>query len=183
MFGENDGQINILNQDSLVNSFQAHSDRINRIKQSPFNTNTNTNYVGTCSDDRTVKIWNVLSSSNWTLITTYSQHSSGVYALEWLDKDTLASAGQTDGTIKLWSPTMGQTKLTIQTNEVVFSLTMLKTNIHLAAGLRNGDINIYYINDGTLVLFLKGHSGNVKDLVQLSDEILASSSSDKTIIE
>ncbi len=75
---------------SLVNSFQAHTDDINRIKQSPFNTN----YVATSSNDITVKIWSVSSSLSWTLITTYSQHSSCVEALEWLDKDTLASGSR-----------------------------------------------------------------------------------------
>ncbi len=61
------------------------------------------------SDDGTAKIWNISSSLSWTLITTYSQHSSGVYALQWLVNDTLASAGQTEKTIKLWSPTTGET--------------------------------------------------------------------------
>jgi COMPASS component SWD3 len=105
VIGDAKGQIQIYNQNSLVNSYQAHSSHINRIKQSPFNTN----YVATCSNDKTVKIWNVSSSFNWTLITTYSQHSSSVYALEWLDNDTLASAGWSDKTIKLWSMATGQT--------------------------------------------------------------------------
>ena len=176
MVGNGNGQIKIYNQNSLVNSFQAHGLSFYRIKQSPFNTN----YVATCSSDQTVKIWNVSSSFNWTLITTYSQHSSWVYALEWLDQDTLAS-GSFDKTIKLWSPTTGQTKRTIQTNGFVWSLKMLNTNIHLAAGLSYGDINIYKINDGNLVSSLKGHRSDVNDLVQISDELLASSSRDKTV--
>ena len=163
---------------SLVISFQAHSSYINRIKQSPFNTNTN--YVATCSFDRTVKIWNNSTSSNWPLITTYSQHSSWVRAMEWLDNDTLAS-GSEDGTIKLWSPTTGQTKRTIQTNQYVESLKLLNTNIHLAAGLGFGDINIYNINDGNLVSSLKGHTSDVEDLVQISADLLASSSDDQTV--
>ncbi len=166
---------------SLVNSFQTHSAPINRIKESPFNANTNTNYVATCSDDNTVKIWNVSSSFDWTLIRTYSQHSSWVRAPEWLDKDTLASAGSYDRTIKLWSLTTGQTKRTIQTNQWVNSLKLLNNNIHLAAGLRNGDINIYNINDGNLVSSLKGHTSYVWDLVQLSADLLASSSVDNTV--
>jgi WD40 repeat protein len=176
VIGDFNGQIKIYNQNSLVNSFQAHSNQINRIKQSPFNTN----YVATCSNDQTVKIWNVSSSFNWTLLTTYSQHTSYVYALEWLDNDTLAS-GSFDQTIKLWCPTTGQTKLTIQTNQFVCSLTMLNTNIHLAAGLSNGDINIYNINNGNLVSSLKGHTSAVYDLVQLSADLLASTSSDETV--
>jgi WD40 repeat protein len=186
VIGDRDGQIKIYNSLSslsLVNSFQAHSDWIIRIKQSPFNTN----YVATCSGDKTVKIWNVSSSFNWTLITTYSQHSSWVYGLEWLDNDTLASSSYQ--TIKLWSPTSGQTKRTIQTNQYVYSLTMLNTNIHLAAGLGflgpgvlgPGDINIHNINDGNLVSSLKGHTTAVNDLVQISADLLASSSLDETV--
>jgi WD40 repeat protein len=176
------GQIKIFNTSSLslVNSFQAHSNRIFRIKQSPFNTNTNTNYVATCSNDQTVKIWNVSSSFNWTLFTTYSQHSSEVYGLEWLDNDNLAS-GSYDRTINLWSITTGHTKRTIKTNQYVCSLTMLNTNIHLPAGFYNGDINIYNINNGNLVSSLKGHTEYVNDLVQISDELLASASLDKTV--
>ncbi len=166
---------------SLLNSFQAHSDKIsrikqiNQIKQSPFNTK----YVATCSTDKTVKIWNVSTSFNWTLITTYSQHSSYVNALEWLDSDTLASAGKT---IKLWSMTTGQTKRTIKTNQYVFSLKLLNNYIHLAAGLGNGVIKTYNINSGNLVSSLKGHTDAVLDLVQLRTDLLASSGSrDKTI--
>jgi WD40 repeat protein len=192
VIGELNGQIKIYNQNSLVNSFKAHSKAIWRIKQSPFNTN----YVATCSVDATVKIWNVSSSLNWTLITTYSQHSSWVLALEWLDQDTLASAGYSDRTIKLWSPTTGQTKRiiktnltgqtkrTIQTNLNVCSLKLLNSNIHLAAGLGYpgpGDINIYNINNGILVTSLKGHTSYVNDLVQISANLLASSSRDKTV--
>jgi WD40 repeat protein len=178
VIGDLNGLIKIYNQNSLVNSFQAHSTYIYRIKQSPFNTNTN--YVATCSNDRTVKIWNVSSSFNWTLIRTYSQHTSYVYALEWLDNDTLASGGYNDREIKLWSMATGQTKRTIKTNGYVFSLTMLNTNIHLAAGLNN-TINIYNINDGNLVSSLKGHTEYVYDLVQISEDLLASSSRDGTV--
>ncbi len=178
MIGDTKGQIQIYNFSSLslVNSFQAHSHRINEIKLSPFNIN----YVATCSLDGTVKLWNVTSSFDWTLITTYSQHSSYVYALEWLDKDTLAS-GSYENTIKLWSPTTGQTKRTIQTNQSARSLAKLNTNNHLAAGLRNGVIRIYNINDGNLVSSLVGHRSNVFDLVQISDDLLASSSDDETV--
>ena len=183
VIGDSSGQIKIYNQNfslAFVNSFKAHSSAISRIKQSPFNTNTN--YVATCSNDQTVKIWNVSSSFNWTLITTYSQHSSEVYDLEWLDQDTLASAGSKDKTIQLWSMATGQTKKTIQTNQTVYSLIRLNTNNHLAAGFGYpGDINIYNINDGNLVSSLKGHTSFVRDLIQISSDLLASSSDDGSV--
>jgi WD40 repeat protein len=182
VIGARDGIIKINNANSslaFVNSFQAHSSDIWRIIQSPFNKN----YVATCSSDATVKIWNVYSSFDWTLIRTYSNHSSGIdAALEWLDNDTLASAGEQDKIIKIWSITTGQTKRTIKTNENLSSLKLLNTNIHLAAG-SNGTINIYNINDGNLISSLKGHTSSfIFDLVQISDELLASSGGDdKTV--
>ncbi len=160
---------------SLVKSFQAHSNGIRQIKPSPINNN----FVATCSWDATIKIWNSL---DWTLIRTYSQHSDQVYALEWLDKDTLASGGDTNGTIKIWFLKTGQTKRTIQTNaSYVLSLKLLNTNIHLAAAVGNGYINIYNIYDGSLVSFLNGHTSDVNDLVQISVDLLASSSWDFTV--
>jgi WD40 repeat protein len=183
VIGDLNGRIKINNGNSslgLVDSFQAHSFQINRIKPSPFSTNTN--YVATCSEDKTVKIWKVYSSFNWTLITTYSQHSSTVYALEWLDKDTLASSGVNDQAIKIWSFKTGQTKREINVTIGEFlSLKLLNTNIHLAAGLINGDINIYNINSGNFISTLKGHFSWVEDLVQISDDLLASSNHDRTI--
>jgi WD40 repeat protein len=166
---------------SLVNSFQGHQAQINRIKQSPFN-DSSSNYVATCSDDKTVRIWNVYSSSKWFLIRTYSNHSSGVYALEWLDTDTLASSGLVDQTIKIWSMSTGQTKLTIKTNAWVESLKLLSSStFYLAAGLSNGEINIYNLNDDTLLSTLNGHRLSVNELAQLNLNTLASSSSDKTV--
>ena len=180
--GDLNGQISILNSSSLslIKSFQGHSNRIIRIKQSPFLNNSN--YVATCSSDSTVKIWD--SSLNWSLIQTYSQHSSQIFGLEWLDADTLASSGLSDRTIKIWSlSTGGQTKRTISTG-YVYSLKFLSNKIHLAAGGGSGypyDIQIYNINDGSLVSSLQGHTSWIYDLIQLSSDLLASASQDKTV--
>jgi len=100
--------------------------------------------------------------------------------VEWLDKETLASSGFTDGIIRIWSLVTGLTKQTINTNGYVRSLKLLNNKIHLASGT-NGDINIYNINDGNLVSSLKGHTTYVYDLVQISGDLLASSSYDKTV--
>ena len=141
------------------------------------NNNNGEYYVATCSNDLSLKIW---SPFNWTLIKTF-QHSSGVYDMEWLDEDTLASCGYVDYTIKIWSLSSGQTKLTITTTSYVYSLKLLKNKIHLAAGC-SSDINIYNIDDGSLVSTLQGHTNNINDLVQISDsDLLASSSSDSTV--
>lgn len=77
-----------------VKTFQAHANVINRIIHSPFN---NYGYVATCSNDNLVKVWD--SSTNWTLIQTYTGHTQIVYALVFINEDQIASGG-TDGTIQ-----------------------------------------------------------------------------------
>jgi WD40 repeat protein len=177
--GDAYGVIKINNNDNsssamaIIYSFQAHSSLIIWIKPSPFNSNL----VATCSEDKSVKVWNVVTfpSFNWTLIRTISNHS---WHVEWLDADTLATSSG-DATIKIWSLSTGETKR--QINAGSNALKLLENKINLAAGV-GADINIYNINDGNLVSSLKGHTyGNVLDLVQISADLLASSGSDGTV--
>ena len=159
----------------LVTSFQAHTDAINRIKQSPFN-----NFiVATASTDNTVKIWNV-STSCWYLIRNYTLHTADVFGLEWINEDTLVS-GSLDGTIQIWSISTGSTQRTISTGSGVESLQLLYNDNQLAAALRNNLTNIYKTDTGSLIATLYGHTYIVSDLAFLGDNLLASSSYDATI--
>ena len=118
---------------------QPHStyiNRINRIKQSPFNNQ----YVATCSRDRTVKIWN--PNTNWTLIRTFTGHSSSVYALEWINEQSIAS-GSNDLTMQIWSISTGSIQRTINVGDEVWSLKLMSNGFYLACGTGNGPINIY----------------------------------------
>jgi WD40 repeat protein len=178
--GDRSGQISIYNLSSLslIRSFQAHSWDVEQIKPSPFKNTSN--FVATCSFT-TVKIWD--SASNWSLIRTYSQHSTIVLALDWVDADTLASCGYTNDPIRIWSVSTGQTRREITTNfGYVYILKLLSNGIHLAAGGFNPyDVRIFNINDGSLVATLKGHTGYVLDLAQVGDDLLASASEDRTV--
>jgi hypothetical protein len=161
----------------LITSFKGHSSAILRIKQSPFNKTSN--YVATCSDDRTVKIWN-----SWTLFRTYSEHLSLVSDIEWLDAYFVASSGYY-GTIRIWSASSGETNRTINTTGGdVSSLKLLKNQIHLAVGYGYPyyKIEIYNINDGSLVSTLQGHTSNIFDMLQISESnLLISSGGDNTV--
>ena len=155
-----------------MKSFRAHSNGIIRIKQSPYN-----GYVATCSDDNTVKIWD---TSNWNLIQNYMGHSNRVYGLEFINVDTVAS-GSYDKYITIWSISSGATMLRIETKAEVMSLAYLKYKLQLAAGLNNGDLNIYNINTGSLISTLKVMSV-VFDLILLNNGFLASSCSQAVVI-
>jgi len=169
------GKIKVYNENlNLMNSFQAHTESINRIKQSPFNGGI---YVATASRDNTTKIWDI---SNWSLIQTYTNHKRDVFGLEFINEDTIATAGF-DHTIQIWFICTGITNLTIPTTHNVYSLQLLSNGVDLLAGLSNGRINIYNIYTGSLVRTLYGHSEEVYDLILLSNNnLLASSSGDNT---
>ena len=157
-----------------MNSFQAHTDVINRIQQLP------NGYVATCSNDKTAKIWNVNNDNSWNLIQTYT-HANLVYSIEYISTDTMAS-GSTDLKIQIWSISTGATLITINPGGAVMSLKLLTNGFYLAAGLQSGKINIYDINNnGNLVSNLNGHTGYVYDLVLINSNLLASSSGDKTV--
>jgi WD40 repeat protein len=166
----------------LVNSLQAHSSFIFKTKQSPFNSE----YVATGSFDGKVKIWDA-SKDAWTLIQTYSQHSSGAYGLEWLDYDTLASCGYSDGLIKIWSLSSGQTKTTIKTlkSVYVYSLKMLNNRIHLAAAVFGCTctIKLWNITSGKLIRTLTGHTSYIDWSLDLlnNGQTLVSGSLDQSI--
>jgi len=165
-----------------VNSFTAHANLISRIKQSPFNTSSN-NLVATCSDDNTVKIWNISTPSNWILIRTYTGHTYQVNDLEWLNEGTIVS-GSYEGTVKIWSICTGETQTTFNPGSNVYSLNLLSNGFYLASGLADGRINIHNINDLTitsLIVTLNGHTGYVFDLVLINSDLLASSSWDYTV--
>jgi WD40 repeat protein len=164
---------------SLKKSIQAHGSAVIRIRQLP------NGYVGTVSSDSKVKIWNITSNStSWDLIRTYSGHNetSNVYVLEAINAETLATGAYLDNRILIWSIYTGVTQRIINTGEGIISLKLLCNGFHLASGpYTGGKINIYNINDGSLVVNLIGHVGIVEELVLIGCDLLASCGSDYTV--
>jgi WD40 repeat protein len=162
----------------LIKSFTAHSsNKINRIKQSPFNKDL----VATCSYDNSVKIWNATTTTNnWNLRRTYTGHGNPVYGLEWIDQDTIAS-GSINKDIQIWSISTGTTARTISTVLEVYCLKLLSNGVHLVSGLGN-NIKIYNKNDGSAISTLTGHSALIRDLAFVNNgNLLASSSEDSSV--
>ena len=153
----------------LTKSFQAHSGGIWKIKQSPFNNS----YVASCSSDNSVKIWDPLT--NWTFIRNYTNHTNIVYGLEFISEDKIAS-GSWDSSIHIWSISTGVCFRVIRPGDNVYSLKMLTSGFYLASGL-NGNINIYNMNNGSLVTSLIGHSSAVSDFELVKDGLLMASCS------
>jgi len=185
-FTDSSGQIQVYNEkDGLLTAFQAHSSPINRIRYLP------NGFVATCSSDNTVKIWDPTNITDWKLIQTYSDHTGGVVSFENINTDTVASSAY-DQTIQIWSIKTG-TRLHLLTNQQnnyqnVLSLKFYsdKNGIgHLTAGLADGYIFIYNLNNMSVVGSLHKHLNQVNDLelIKNGNEILLASSSDDNSIK
>ena len=111
-----------------------------------------------------------------------------VWAIEYIDKDTLVSGAQ-DYSIQIWSISTGATIRKIRTENFCngfsdFSLKLLSNGIYLASGLFDGRIKIWNITDGSLVSIINGKWTNsaigngVNDLVMIDNQTLAASFGD-----
>ena len=172
----NQSQIKVYSSEnlSLLTTFKAHSNMINQIKQSPFNSD----YVATVSFDFTARIWNITNVSNLNLIRDYTGHNGVVNDLEFINQYLIATGSYS---LHIWYLSTGILNRTINTYNTVSSLKLLCNGIHLAAGLFNGLINIYNINTGNLLSSLPGHNLTVTNLALLSPYLMAGLSDDWTV--
>jgi WD40 repeat protein len=71
VIGDNSGNIKVFDGDgNLLNEFKGHTNQINRLKNLP------QGLVASSSDDATIKVWN--TTSDWSLLTTYTGHRSAI---------------------------------------------------------------------------------------------------------
>ena len=131
--------------------------------------------MATACGDKTNKIWEVSTITNWTLIQTYTNHTNEIISLEYIKEDTMAS-GDLDGIIHIWSISTGITIRTISAGSQVFSLKLLNNRFYLIAGVL-GFIKIYDSNTGDLLSTLSAPN-LINDLVLISPDLLASSSNE-----
>ena len=170
VIGASNGLIAVYNTitlDLAVSPFQAHTAQINLIKQSPYNSSL----IVTCSNDGTVKIWNLL---NWTLIRNYRGSMWGsVYSFDFIDEDTILSG--MGMFINIWSIRTGVTLKKIRSVFYVLSLKILSNGLYFACGEYGyPGINIYNISDLTLVKTFYNATFS-KYLVLLDNYLVASS--------
>jgi WD40 repeat protein len=169
-----------------TNTLSAHTSTIFRIK-----TNSN-GYVATASADNTVKVWD--SNNNWSLVQTFSAHTSPVRSLQFIDGSTIIS-GDSFGKLYRWTIATGAT---LAQNDVsvrggIFSMKKFSNISQLVIGagayiyFYNVDANnlctvAMMCNVVSMPAMNGGHTGLVVDLeLAQNDTIIISSSVDMTI--
>jgi WD40 repeat protein len=138
--------------------------------------------VATCSADTTIKIWNISNPLNWTLIKTLREIANDVPEKEYVNNDTFA-IGQ-GGAIKIRSLSNGSTLASFNIGHTsIFCLKLLSDGNYLAAALDNYfGILIYDFKTENTISYLNVlNCFGYYDLVQISSDLLASSSTDHNV--
>ncbi len=94
--------------------------------------------VASCRNDRSVKIWNLITRE---CVSTLSGHSDCVRAVSWSPDGTMLASGSDDKTIKLWDAQSGKVNSTLSGhNDPVRSvcITPCGTKIFGGGGGRGG---------------------------------------------
>ena len=137
------------------------------------------NYLASCSDDKTIKIWNFDTMS---LHQTLIGHKSSITNLIKLHSSDIMVSSSNDNTLKIWSMKTGECLNTLSPHnkKTVFSLCPLSPNYFASS---SSDKTIV-ITDGETyekILTIRGHKDSVYDVIQLKNSYLCSCSGDRTV--
>jgi WD40 repeat protein len=137
--------------------------------------------VFTSFSDSSIRIWNIANPLSWTLVRTYTGHAGPTYGIEYIRADTLAT-GSLDKTIQIWRISTGALVFTpaISPGTLVYSVALLTDGVTLASACSNR-INLYNVNNGTLLRSFTASPSTITELLVISSTTLASTGFDYRI--
>lgn len=140
--------------------YTGHTDEVNAVKWDPTR-----NFLASCSDDCTAKVWAVESDSTSPLY-TFDSHSQEIYTVKWSpsgpgtvnpNKQSLLATASFDGTVRLWSIIDGSCyRIFKRHRESVYSVAFSPSGDYLASGSLAGQLYIWNIEEGRHVKSYKG---------------------------
>jgi WD40 repeat protein len=120
----------------------------------------------------------IYNSTNGGVVKSLSGHTNVVYAVEAIETSYMASGG-IDGTIRYWNYFNGINLETINVTSPIYCLKLLYNSL-LASG--GSDIKLWNLTTGKMTCNLTGHSGTVRAMDLLSQNILVSGDTNKVVI-
>ncbi|WUR03974.1 coatomer subunit beta' (coPB2) [Vairimorpha necatrix] len=165
LIGSDDGRIYVyeLNNLQRISSFDAHADFIRKIIVNP----QNTEFL-TCSDDTTIKLWEI--GSIMKCVSVFTGHTHFVMDLVYYPKDNKQFLScSLDGTIKLWNK---ESKSCIKTykghKSGINTLSFCKDDLYFVSGSDDFSLKIWDINNGNCISTLKGHTNNIINVYSMN---------------
>ena len=163
-----------VNNQALVKTItNFHTERILFLKFLP-----NGNVVS-CSNDKTVNVW---ETRMFTSLQRYTGHSNWVNGVDQIDGDIMVSVSL-DKTIQIWSISTGQTLKSINANIPVWSVRVLPRGTSIVCGTNGSDDNlrIYDFVSGSLKQTLRAHDNDVRSIDILSEQCIVSGGDDMKV--
>jgi len=151
LFGElkikKNNQLVLSNDDGKLIKTYKHSKCINSIQA-----DENSNRLISCSDDNTIKIWNLKSGR---CLKTLNNHKNWVTSILLIPNNIFIS-GSYDKTIKIWRLNSYKCLKTLKNDSEVESLCLISAN-QIACGCGDGSINIWNLYNSIKIKSFKAH--------------------------
>eukprot|EP01035_Chromulina_nebulosa_P020756 gene20756-26912_t len=138
-------------------SFTGHKDEVNAVCWSPGG-----NYLASCSDDSTAKIWSI----DKDLIHDLKGHSKEIYTVRWTptgpgsnnpNKPLLLCTASFDGTVKVWNAITGSLEQNLfKQSQPVYSIAPSPNGEYLATGSLGGHVSVWSLTNGGLIREIHG---------------------------
>lgn len=146
-----------------IRTFQGHTNEVNAIKWDPTG-----NLLASCSDDMTLKIWNVNAPGN-PLLHDLQAHIKEIYTIKWSptgpktnnpNASLVLASASFDSTVRLWDVDRGIDVHTLTRHtEPVYSVAFSPDGRLLASGSFDKCVHIWSVQTGQLVYSYRGTGG------------------------
>ena len=167
--------INVLAQDFESLKLEGHTGSVSKLVFSADGTT-----LASTSDDRTIRIWNVLTG---TQIHSLTGHDSNVNTAAFSPNGDTIASGDSGGKIRLWDVSTGQYRVTLEGHRnSVTSVAFSPDGKTLASGSSDRTIRLWNATTGLYKVTLEGHTDYISSIAFSPDgKTLASGSYDRTI--
>lgn len=143
---------------SPLRVFRGHTDEVNAIKWSP-----NGQFLASCSDDFTAKIWNLDYDK---CVNDFKEHKKEIYTIKWSptgrgtdhpNRPLVLASASFDATIKIWDIEKGKSIHSLTKHkDPVYSVAFSPDGKYLASGSFDSHLHIWDVAQGKLVKTFKG---------------------------